>query len=1098
MRFVKLTGQGLMLRQRTKKMLDRLYVLLVETNQDDADLIRELLVTDGQARFELECVPRLSDAFECVRQGCFDIVLLDLELSDSNGMETFRAMRKVAGTDIPIVVLTGNNDESMGLAAIQEGAQDYIIKGQALGLLLARILCFSLGRHLATQRLLKSEQFLRSVLDSLSSGIAILDNSGVILKVNCAWRQFERLNGASACAVCEGINYLELCDNDRQGVLFAAGIRAVLSGEKDFFEMEYPCHGPDGQKWLHGTATRFLERDIPRVVVAYENITDRRQEDAEREKLKSLLFQSSKMEAVGQLAGGIAHDFSNMLSVINGYSELLLKEVPATDPKYARIREINRAGQSSMELVRQLLAFASKQAIAPKVLNLNYSMEDMLKMMRRLLGENIELQWKPAVNLWTVKIDPSQLDQVLTNLLVNARDAISGVGKVIIATYNANLDSDYCKTHPDFIPGEYVVLAISDTGCGMEKEALSHLFDPFFTTKDAGKGTGRGLTIVSGIVKQNSGFINVYSEIGLGTTFKIYLARNKSERKEDDVTPENSEILTGTETILLVEDETSLLCLVKMQLEQMGFTVIAADNPLQAIKLAEEYKGDIHLLMTDVVMPEMRGQDLGKALGAMRPGIKFLFMSGYTSDIIASNGVDFLAKPFSEEGLSAKLRKVLRHPSKEKIDKPLLSILAVDNEPEILQMLALSLTESGFTVDTASSASEALDKISSKQFEVVISDINMPDMSGLELLRAVRSKKNKTDFILITGLPDFKDAIIAIKEGAYDYLPKPLNLDALQGKIARLLLERKAGVHPRTGFDDIGKTKNGYSVIKCLGAGGAGTVLLVEKNDSYFAMKILSKSGTVPDDMVKKKIRKEAGILKSLNHDSVVKILEIGGLEDGETPYLVMEYVHGSSLASHLKDGSLSMEDKFSVMLQIASALDFIHSKKILHRDLKPENVLLTEAISVKIIDFGIAKVVDPSLTVTQILTGSPHYMDPEILKGNTRGDISSDIFSFGALSYELFTGIMPFSGSNIHNVMENVIYSKPPAPMSINPEIPEWLQDLMARMLDKNPGNRFSSVSDLIKVLTHYMANPEDFKAGQSLTNKLFRRILFKDAVWK
>lgn len=1087
-----------MLRQRTKKMLDRLYVLLVEANQDDADLIRELLGTDGQARFELECVPRLSDAFECVRKGCFDIVLLDLELSDSNGMETFRAMRQVTGNDIPIVVLTGNNDERIGLAAIQEGAQDYIIKGQALGLLLARILCYALGRHLATQRLLKSEQFLRSVLDSLSSGIAILDNSGAILKVNSAWRQFELLSGISACDVCEGINYLELCDNDRQGVFFAAGIRTVLSGEKDFFEMEYQCHGPDGRKWLHGTATRFLERDIPRVVVAYENITVRKQEDAEREKLKSLLCQSSKMEAVGQLAGGIAHDFNNMLSVINGYSEMLLKEVPATDPKYPRIREINRAGQSSTELIRQILGFASKQAIAPKVLNLNDSMEGMLKMLHRLLGENIELQWKPAVNLWTVKMDPSQIDQVLTNLLVNARDAISGVGKVIISTYNANLDSDYCKTHPDFVPGEYVVLAVSDTGSGMDKESLSHMFDPFFTTKAAGKGTGLGLAIVSSIVKQNTGFINVYSEIGAGTTFKIYLARSKVERREDDETPESSEIFTGTETILLVEDEKSLLCLIKMQLEQMGFTVIAADNPLQAIKLAEEYRGDIHLLMTDVVMPEMRGQELGKALGAMRPGIKCLFMSGYTSDIIASNGVCFLAKPFSGEGLSAKLRKILCRTTKEKINTPLLSILAVDNEVEILKMLSISLTDSGFTVDTASSASEALDKISSKHFEVVISDINMPDMSGLELLRAVRSKKNKTDFILITGLPDFRDAIIAIKEGAYDYLPKPLNLDALHGKIASLLLERKDGVSPKTGLDDIGKTRNGYSVIKCLGAGGAGTVLLVEKDDSYFAMKILSKSGTAPDDMVKKKIRKEAGILKSLNHDSVVKILEIGGLEDGETPYLVMEYVHGSSLASHLKDGSLSMDNKFSVMLQIASALAFIHSRKILHRDLKPENVLLTEGIAVKIIDFGIAKVVDPSLTVTQILTGSPQYMDPEILKGNTRGDIRSDIYSLGVLCYELFTGTMPFSGSNMHNVMENVIYAKPLAPTRINPEIPEWLQDLMARMLDKNPENRFSSVSDLIKVLTRYMANPEDSKAGQSLTNKLFRRILFKDAVWK
>ena len=435
---------------------------------------------------------------------------------------------------------------------------------------------------------------------------------------------------------------------------------------------------------------------------------------------------------------------------------------------------------------------------------------------------------------------------------------------------------------------------------------------------------------------------------------------------------------------------------------------------------------------------------------------------------------------------------------KKKIVLPLLSILVVDDQNEILQVLELFLADSGFAVDTAISASEALKKLSSKHFDLVISDINMPDMSGLELLRAVRSKDNKTDFILVTGVPDFKAAVTAIKEGAYDYLPKPLNLDDLQKKINRLILDRKNGIRIKTKGGNVGKIRNGYSVIKSIGSGGAGTVFLVEKNDSYFAMKILNNSGSEIDRLAKKRFNREAEILKSLDNAYVVKLFDVGGFEGDDLPYIVMEYVHGAPLSSYIKNANLTDEDKLSVTLQIASGLDYIHSKKILHRDLKPENVLLTEDIRVKITDFGIAKILDPSLTLTDTLRGSPSYMAPEILRGETQGDSKSDIFSFGVLVYELFTGERPFLGKTAHAVMERIKTSKPSAPRSINPEIPEWLQDLMARMLDKTPGNRLASMLDLTKVITHYMANPDDFKSGHSLTKKIFRSILFKENAWK
>ena len=393
-------------------------------------------------------------------------------------------------------------------------------------------------------------------------------------------------------------------------------------------------------------------------------ITERKLEEKEKEKLEAQLSQSRKMEAIGQLAGGIAHDFNNMLSIITGYSQMALKCLEPSDPNYAYFKAILDAGHHSADLTRQLLAFASKQIVAPKVLDLNDTIASMLKMLQRLIGENIQLTWKPAANLWKIKMDPSQIDQILANLLVNARDAISDVGKVTIVTANTEVGESFCKAYPDSIQGKYVVLSVSDNGCGMEKKTLEHIFEPFFTTKEFGKGTGLGLATVFGIVKQNNGFINASSEPGKGTTFKIYLPRHVSENAGSDGNAKVQEILMGTETVLLVEDEESMCRIVKVQLEGLGYTVLSACIPPEAIMLAEEYKGDIHLLLIDVVMPEMSGRDLRDRIISMRPDIKCLFMSGYTIDIIAGNGVlhegiHFIQKPFSAEVLSAKLRKAL-------------------------------------------------------------------------------------------------------------------------------------------------------------------------------------------------------------------------------------------------------------------------------------------------------------------------------------------------------------------------------------------------------------------------------------------------------
>ena len=370
------------------------------------------------------------------------------------------------------------------------------------------------------------------------------------------------------------------------------------------------------------------------------------------------------MEAVGKLAGGVAHDFNNMLSVIIGHAGLAMDEMDPAHPLYARLKQIKNAGERSAELTRQLLAFARKQTIAPKVLNLNKTVSGMINMLQRLIGEDISLAWKPGRDIWPVEMDPSQIDQVLVNLCVNARDAIADVGKVTIETCNVKSDNNYAMDNADFLQGDYVRLAVSDDGCGMDAKTQERVFEPFFTTKKIGKGTGLGLSTVYGVVKQNSGFINVYTQPGQGCTFEIYLPRHLSSPVQMEENKRVQPNESGHETILLVEDEPAILEIITMMLERMGYTVVGAKTPGEAIGLAKKYGGKIHLLLADVVMPEMNGRRLANSILEFCPDLKRLFMSGYTADVIAHHGVldegvNFIQKPFSKQDLSMKIREVL-------------------------------------------------------------------------------------------------------------------------------------------------------------------------------------------------------------------------------------------------------------------------------------------------------------------------------------------------------------------------------------------------------------------------------------------------------
>lgn len=396
----------------------------------------------------------------------------------------------------------------------------------------------------------------------------------------------------------------------------------------------------------------------------FEDITARRRAEEERARLESQLHQAMKMQSVGRLAGGVAHDFNNMLGVIIGHVEMAMQSVSEHDPLLDDLSAIHQAAQRSAGLTRQLLAFARQQAVTPRQMDLNATVAASLRMLERLISEDVRLEWQPAPQLWPLCMDPTQVDQILTNLCVNARDAIADTGTVTIATANCTLTETDCLTLPDARPGDYVRLTVQDDGCGIEPELLAQIFEPFFTTKRMGQGTGLGLASVYGTVKQNGGVIAVRSAPGKGTTFDIFLPRFRGAAEEPKPMPDAEQRPTGGETVLVVEDERAILVLVSHILKGRGYRVLSANSPTDALTIAASHAGSIDLLLTDVIMPEMNGRDLASAVQQRHPQCRALFMSGYTSDVIArhgvlDDGVAFVQKPFTIDALASRVRQTL-------------------------------------------------------------------------------------------------------------------------------------------------------------------------------------------------------------------------------------------------------------------------------------------------------------------------------------------------------------------------------------------------------------------------------------------------------
>jgi len=537
------------------------------------------------------------------------------------------------------------------------------------GLMSARVIILNNAPHILSvtrdidefrrtqEALQRSDAGYRQLFEGMSDIVYAWDQDGRIVSVNPA---ATRILGRSEkdivgkhlrdiVADMEKELFEERMQRDLKGP--AEGTIAVVSGDGRTCYLDYSStvvQSDDGKRYVSGVA-----RDV----------TERVESGAKLRLLQDQLLQAQKMESVGRLAGGVAHDFNNMLQAIIGHSEMAAMSLPNNHPLQKHLQPIRQSAEKSASIVRQLLAFARKQTVSPKVLDLNDTVATMLKMLGRLIGEDIDLVWMPGHGLWSVNIDPSQVDQVLANLVVNARDAISERGTVTIETHNAVLDGAYCAAHAGATPGEYVMLAVSDNGAGMSGEILEHVFEPFFTTKEQGKGTGLGLATVHGIIMQNNGLINVHSEPGVGTTLKIYLPRFSAAACVG-TEAEAESMPGGRETVLIVEDEQAILLVAKEILTGLGYTVLCAETPSLAVRLADEHAGDIHLLITDVVMPEINGRELAEQISARRPGMKCLYMSGYPADVIARHGlldegILFIHKPFAMKDLAAKVREAL-------------------------------------------------------------------------------------------------------------------------------------------------------------------------------------------------------------------------------------------------------------------------------------------------------------------------------------------------------------------------------------------------------------------------------------------------------
>lgn len=641
-------------------------VLIVTPDQPLADRLQATLDANGY-RTTKAMDSHEARAVLAAQRG--DLAVIDHRLPDGSGEALLEWVRAEHRECICFMM----DEEPTGEAALnglKKGAAFYLQKPVPANLLLelfARARREQAVHHSVeilqarAQEGWESTQNYKQLFNAMQEGFAVheimCDDKGRpidyrFLDVNPG---FERLTGLKARDVV-GRTVLEVLPDTEQHWIETFG-QVALTGEPALFENYSNALG----KYFLVTAFQTKPNQF---ACMFQDVTAHRFAEREQRKLQDQLQQTQKLDSIGRLAGGVAHDFNNMLGVILGHAEMAMDVLDPAHEAHADLQEIRKAAERSANLTRQLLAFARKQTVTPQVLQLNAAVADIYKMLKRLIGESIELEWQPGETIWSVKVDPSQIDQILANLCVNARDAITGHGRVTISTENCVISASDCVDKADATPGEYVCLKVTDSGTGMDQVTQENIFEPFFTTKAPGMGTGLGLSTVYGIIRQNKGFITVQSKVSEGTEFSVYLPRFAQTSTPVATPTQGATSMRGQETILVVEDEQAILDLIGSMLDRLGYQVLKAATPGEAIEMAEQHPVAIDLLLTDVIMPEMNGRSLAKNIQTRHPDIQCVFMSGYTADVIVrhgvlNTGVHFLQKPVSLKVLANKIREVL-------------------------------------------------------------------------------------------------------------------------------------------------------------------------------------------------------------------------------------------------------------------------------------------------------------------------------------------------------------------------------------------------------------------------------------------------------
>lgn len=643
-----------------------LQVLLVGNKEEDFFVIREILNQSGTLAAGLDHAHSLEEAEAALRQKAYDLLLLENEIGNGAAVNLLSQYIQ-AGITLPFIVLTEHADEKGVADIIAAGAWDCIEKSELTGANLRRTIRCTMALQSMQQSRQLAEESLRKLsraVELSADAIMVTDCEGIIEYVNPA---FESLSGYSQRDVA-GCTPRVLKARDQSAEVYQELWTTILAGR--VYRSILVNRKKNGEPYYIEQSISPVRNDSGRITHFISNGRDL----TDRLRLEAQLLQTQKMDAIGRLAGGVAHDFNNLLTIITSYSELALDAVVPGSPVAGKIQEILSAARRAAQLTRQLLAFSRKQVHSPRVAELNPVISGIVKTLHRLIGEDIELRFAPGDGLGRVRVDPIQIEQILMNLAANARDAMPQGGRLTIATSDIQLTDDYIQLkHALISPGWYVLVTVSDTGVGISPDHLAHVFEPFYTTKPSGQGTGLGLATVYGIVKQNNGFIWAYSELAMGTVFRFYLpCVTDREHPVDAPSEDLTSPAQGSETVLLVEDEDAVRRSTAEFLTQRGYTVLEARDGLDALAVVKDHGSTIHLVVTDVVMPNMSGGQLAQELERRRPEAAILFISGYPGKTVIDHKVldfetNFLQKPFTLKELSGKIREVLSRAPVQKV-----------------------------------------------------------------------------------------------------------------------------------------------------------------------------------------------------------------------------------------------------------------------------------------------------------------------------------------------------------------------------------------------------------------------------------------------